>query len=134
MADETEEARRLADENEVRGKLQALGRQIKGELPEGFGFVLLCSAYGGADENRALLYTATMQRVDAIQLMREFIAVQKEERNWEREMPELEIREEFDTWWANQAKRDGGKLPLKWDTAKVKEWCRDAFEGGRSTA
>lgn len=114
----------MSPEEEI---LQNLGRQIKGQIPEGFGFILLIAQLG---EKGTLLYTASVDRMDALQAMREFIAVQSEERNWQREMPDLEIEEEFERWWLSQLKR----APSYSANRKIREMCRDAFLGGRSSA
>ena len=119
-------------EDEVRGILQDMGRQIKATLPEGFGFVLLVGGTGEGEH--AMMYLSTVGRADALQLMREFIAHNREERNWQREMPDLELNEELQSWWESQCKRVGNVLPIKWDTKQVKEWCDDAFRAGRASA
>lgn len=117
----------MSPEDEIRSSLQLWGREIKSWLPDGFGFILLVPEYG---EKGTLLYTASVSRPDALQAMREFIAVNMEERNWEREMPSLESDEEFESWWAAQLKR----MPNYSDNQKVRTMCRDAFLAGRSTA
>ena len=117
----------MSVEDEIRASLQDWGREIKSWLPDGFGFVLLVAEHG---EGGTMLYTSSIARADAIQAMREFVAVASEERNWLREMPQLELKEEFDTWWAIQIKR----TPNYADNGKVKQMCRDAFVAGRSTA
>lgn len=117
-------------EAEVRAKLKDMGRYLAGELPRGFHFALLIATAG---EGGVTLYIANIDRSDVIQLMREFIAVQKEERNWQRhrdEMEGLELEDEFDGWWANQIKR----APNYSGNRKMQEMCRDAFIAGRSTA
>lgn len=123
-------------EDQVRARLQGIGQNLKKQLPEGFHFILLVSRPG---PDQTLLYLSTVERADAIQVMREFIAVNMEERNWKRERPEmdaeggLEIEEEFQNWWNSQCARLL-KLPLKFDLGQMKEWTKDAFKGGRSTA
>jgi hypothetical protein len=120
----------MSAEEEIRGKLQELGRFIKTQIPPEFGFILLIGEKGEDEDHKALLYLASIERSDALQVMREFIAVNREERNWQREMPELELEEEFDAWWAVQIKR----TPNYSDNKLVKRWCRDAFIAGRTTA
>jgi hypothetical protein len=126
----------MSAEDEVRANLQEIGRGLKKQLPAGFQFVLLVSRMG---PDQTLLYLSTVERADAIQVMREFIAVQMEERNWQRERPQLdaegglEIEAEFETWWKSQCARVP-KLPIKFDLGQLKQWTRDAFKGGRSTA
>lgn len=100
-----------------------MGRTIKTWLPPQYGFVLLVTSYG---ENGTTLYCASIGRLDALQLMREFIAHNREERNFEREMPELEAEEEFNAWWDAQNKRG--------EIQDMHRWCRDAFLAGRATA
>ena len=117
----------MSVEDEIRAGMQDLGRIIKSRIPPGFGFILLIAENG---EHGTLLYSASIDRSDALQVMREFIALNSEERNWQREMPALELDEEFDEFWANQLKRE----PNYSDNKKMKAWCRDAFIAGRSTA
>lgn len=118
--------RREQLENEVREGLQKLAGNIRGSLPPEFGFVLLVSSPGGA-----LLYVATFERADVLQLMREFIATAREERVWQREMPEVELSEEFEQWWVAQLKR---YPELEQMSAQYKGWCSDAFNAGRASA
>lgn len=120
-------------EFQVRAELQELGRRIKGTLPEGYGFVLLVGLTGDACKQTPMMYLSTIGRPDAIQLMREFIAKQKEERNWQRDIGLDELEEELQSWWKMQCERLG-RLPLKWETREVKEWCADAFRAGRASA
>jgi hypothetical protein len=108
--------------NEIRQNLQEIARSIKKQIPNGFSFVLLVAEHG---EGGTTLYVADMQRADALQVMREFVAHNMEERNWRREMPELELNEEFEAWWLKQQTRQ--KVDLK-------QQCRDAFVAGRATA
>lgn len=117
----------MSVEDDIRAGLQDMGRTIKSWFPQGWGFILLVTKLG---ERGTLLYTASVQRADSLQVMREFIAVNMEERNWQQEMPQLEIEEEFTLWWAKQMER----MPNYSDNKKVKEMCRDAFLAGRSTA
>ena len=123
-----EELRRLEDE--LRKSLRSLADDIKSALPPGFGFALLvCASQPGA----ALLYVANLQRGDVLQMMREFIATNREERVWQREMPDVELQEEFVQWWEAQLKRKGPGIP---DTLGplLHEWARDAFNAGRASA
>lgn len=115
------------DEQEIRGRLQEIGRIIRKELPTGWGFSLLVAASG--DIKGVTLYISTINRADALQVMREFIANQKEERNWMRDVPrnDLEIVEEFEQWWTQQQKRSIEAWPIK-------QACREAFDGGRASA
>lgn len=117
----------MSIEDEIRASLQDWGREIKSWLPDGFGFILLVAEHG---EKGTMLYTASINRADALQAMREFIAVNMEERNWQREMPELESDEEFEAWWQNNFLRSPDYL----DNPNIRQMCRDAFLAGRSTA
>lgn len=117
----------MSIEDEIRASLQDWGREIKSWLPPGFGFILLVAEHG---EKGTLLYTASINRADALQVMREFIAVNSEQRNWQQEMPQLELDEEFDSWWATQLRR----APNYSENKTMKQWCRDAFVAGRSSA
>ncbi|HET9376405.1 MAG TPA: hypothetical protein VFO40_15635 [Chthoniobacterales bacterium] len=129
-------------ENEVRANLQALARGIKHSLPEGFVFALLVTTPG---HDGTLLYAANIDRADVLQLMREFIAANREERVWAREMPEVELQEEFEAWWATQRVRKGISAPSMQADIPVeerlspldmhlREWCQDAFNAGRASA
>jgi hypothetical protein len=129
-----EPGKEMEGEGEVRANLKDMGRYLAGQLPPGWHFALLIASAG---EGGVTLYIANIDRNDVIQLMREFIAVQREERNWRRhrsemeaQEPQLEIEDEFDGWWANQMKR----APNYSGNAKMQEMCRDAFIAGRSTA
>jgi hypothetical protein len=117
----------MTPEDQIRAKLQGIAKQIKEELPDGFVFVLLVASIG---EGGTLLYVANCRRADALQVMREFTAVNSEERNWQREMPELELDEEFETWWQNQLGRFDSEDHLEF----ARSMCRDAFLAGRATA
>jgi hypothetical protein len=113
-------------ENEVRAKLNGLAQTIKAELPEGFGFVLLTSALGDGSEGGATLYVANVRRLDALQLMREFIAVNREPGNYAKEMPELSgSEEEFEAFFKAQQARNPPEDLMR--------WCRDAFLAGRAS-
>lgn len=112
-------------EDEVRAKLKDLARTIKAELPEGFGFVLLCSAFGDGSEGSATLYVANVRRLDALQLMREFIAVNREGQNYAKEMPEVESDAEFEAFFAAQQARN--------PPGDLMRWCRDAYLAGRAS-
>jgi hypothetical protein len=120
-------------EDEVRASLQAMARGIKAALPNGFGFALLVTA---SEPGAALLYVSTLDRGDVLQMMREFIATNREERVWQREMPEVELSEEFDQWWAAQLKRKGIEVGdmSKSFSPMMQEWARDAYNAGRASA
>jgi hypothetical protein len=120
-------------EDQVRAELQELGRDIKASLPEEFGFALLVTA---AEPGAALLYCSTLDRGDVLQMMREFIATNREERVWQREMPEVELSEEFEAWWEAQLKRKGMAAPMPGRPVadQIYEWTRDAFTAGRASA
>lgn len=121
----TEDERIEKDADDIRLRLQEIGRMIKKELPAGWGFTTLVSSYG---PKGITLYISTLERADSLQTMREFIAAQREERNWFQEMPDVETPEEFEQWWVQQNKRRAGKQqPLK-------QWCHDAFNAGRASA
>jgi hypothetical protein len=119
-------------EDQVRAELQVLGREIKRSLPKGFGFALLVTS---AEPGAALLYVSTLDRSDVLQMMREFIATNREGRVWQREMPEVELVEEFEQWWEAQLKRKGsGFGSFAHEPRVLLEWCRDAFNAGRASA
>lgn len=119
----THEERIEKDADSLRLRLQDIGRKINKELPAGWGFTMLVASHG---TNGITLYISTIERADALQVMREFIANQREERNWRREMPDLEIEEEFADWWQKQEKR----TPKQ----DLKASCWDAFLAGRASA
>jgi hypothetical protein len=130
-------------EDQVRAELQGLAREIKRSLPKGFGFVLLVTS---CEPGAALLYVATLDRGDVLQMMREFIATNREERVWRAEMPEVELSEEFEEWWESQLKRKGMSCPrpeafgsvesekARWAYDQLLEWTRDAYNAGRASA
>ena len=53
-------------------KMQQLAREIDGQLPVGWGFILLCFPTGGPDPGRSN-YIANIDREDAKVVMKEFI-------------------------------------------------------------
>jgi len=118
-------------EDQIRADLQGLARDIKGRLPISFGFVLLVTA---SEPGAALLYVSTLDRGDVLQMMREFIAANREERIWQREMPAVELQEEFDQWWVAQLKRKEVTATFINDSATMREWCMDAYNAGRASA
>jgi hypothetical protein len=121
-----DEARVEKQADEIRLRLQDIGRIIKRELPAGWAFTMLVANQGGV--HGVTLYISTIDRGDSLQLMREFIATQREERNWAQEMPDVETPEEFEAWWKHQqGRRSGKQQPLK-------KWCEDAYMAGRSSA
>ena len=62
-------------EEQVKEKLQDIGKMIKNELPEGFGFALL-SFYFNAEGQ--LMYVSNAKREDVVKAMEEFIEKTKE--------------------------------------------------------
>jgi hypothetical protein len=112
-------------ENEARAKLQGVAKQIKSMLPEDFGFVLLCAAYGEGGNGAATLYVANVRRLDALQMMREFIAVNVEKSNFAEEMPKSKRDAEFEAFWAGQKERNPPE--------DLERWCWDAFSAGRAS-
>ena len=112
-------------EERVKGMLQALAKRIATQIPPSHGFALLVFTRG---ENPTMQYVANAQRLDIIQAMREFIAVQSEERAFQRDI-EHQGEEEFEQWWQQQKER---LYPS--GSPSVKSMCYDAFVAGRSTA
>ena len=55
---------------EVEEKLREIGRELKGRMPEGFGFALLIFSY----EPGSMFYLSSAERDTMIAAMREFIA------------------------------------------------------------
>jgi hypothetical protein len=112
--------------DEIRGRLQEIGRSVKGELPKDWAFLLLVAPIG--EVKGVTLYLSTMQRADALQVMREFIATQREERNWFQEVKTDSLTvEDFDQWWEQQLKRGMENWTLK-------QACKEAFDGGKAAA
>jgi hypothetical protein len=106
--------------------MQDIGRKLKKELPQNWGFTLLVASHG--DVEGVTLYISSIERADSLQLMREYIAAQREERNWMREMADVETPEEFEKWFQLQQER--GIMKDK----PLKDWCQDAFIAGRASA
>ena len=48
-----------------------MARRLKGELPEGWGFVVVLANYGEATEEGLKTFLSTVQRADAVKLLRE---------------------------------------------------------------
>lgn len=57
---------------EVEAKLKEIGRAIKADMPEGFGFALLIFSYKGAPDG-SMFYMSSAERSTMIAAMREFI-------------------------------------------------------------
>lgn len=57
-------------EEEVKTKLQEIGKNIKLEIPKNFGFVLLTFAFNAKGQ---LMYVSNAKREDVIEAMKEFI-------------------------------------------------------------
>ncbi len=62
-------------EEEVKAKLQDIGKMIKNELPEDFGFVLLSFHFNTEGQ---LMYVSNANRDDVIKAMEEFIEKTKQ--------------------------------------------------------
>lgn len=120
---------RQEEEQYIRENLQAMARDIKACLPKDFGFALLVFSIG---EGGSLLYVANVGRTDVLQMMREFIAVNREERAFGQEEYAPELHEEFEQWFEAQARRKG--VPVSILTPEMKEWTKDAFNAGRASA
>lgn len=97
---------------------------IKAELPPDWVYTMLVAPVADKTIKGVTLYLSTMQRPDALQIMREFIATQKEERNWMQEVHTDSLTvEDFDQWWDQQMKRG------------IESWSVEAaFEGGKAAA
>jgi hypothetical protein len=52
--------------------LKLMAQELEAKLPDQWGFLLLAAPYGEGGHNRCV-YTSTMQREDALRLMKEFI-------------------------------------------------------------
>lgn len=64
---------------EVEQLLRKLGRDLKGQMPPGFGYTLLIFSYGklgltGEGKEGSMFYISTAERHDMVQAMKEFIA------------------------------------------------------------
>jgi hypothetical protein len=129
-------------EEEVRGMLQGLAKHIAGQIPSNHGFALLVFTIG---EGGTLQYVGNCNRLDIMQAMREFIAVNREERNFQRDIGE-EGHEEFEQWWQQEIGRDipkksslffpllGAGKSAQANLSVLKNLAQDAFIAGRSTA
>lgn len=119
----------MSQEDQIRADLKDIGRTMGQTLPAGYGFVVLIM--GTAQKDNNMLYIANVKREDVLQMMREFIAVNREERAWTRENVDPEMREEFEQWFAGQLERTGYPEAEEVD---LEAWARDAFIGGRASA
>jgi hypothetical protein len=61
--------------------LKAAARVVESKLPDNHGFILLVAPYGDG-ENRRLAYISTMQRADAIKLLKEWLIKASGEEEW----------------------------------------------------
>jgi hypothetical protein len=58
------------DDPAIKALLQKIGRELKDQMPKGWGFSLLVFSYG---EDGAMFYLSSAQRADMILAMQEFI-------------------------------------------------------------
>lgn len=57
--------------------LRHMGRDLKGRMPEGWGFALLMFDYGTSEGS--MFYLSSAERSDMLKAMKEFIAKQEKE-------------------------------------------------------
>jgi hypothetical protein len=58
------------EKSEVRARMQAIARDVKSELPPGYGFFVLCFPFNAAGR---VEYVSNGNRADVVQAMKEFI-------------------------------------------------------------
>ena len=58
-------------DEEVKRKMQTIANKVKGELPEGYGFIVLAFQFGKG-EGREMMYVSNTNREDVIKVMEEF--------------------------------------------------------------
>lgn len=59
--------------DEAKESLKKIGEEIRGQMPEGWGFVLLYGTYG---QGGIMTYLSSVEREDAIKMMLEFVEKQ----------------------------------------------------------
>jgi hypothetical protein len=118
--------------------LRQLARVIETTMPGNTGFVLLVYGQGPlAAKGELLQYVSNSERLDVIQLLKEWLANMANEREYARDIPPGATENEvaFDAWWAERLARSGsqagftGLLGESW----VQEWCQDAWNAGRAS-
>jgi hypothetical protein len=116
----------MTPEEILKEKLRELAKHIDDQLPENFGFVLLAFPFG---TEGILEYIANCRRLDAVQVMREFIAMTNERIFGTNQ--DDKGKEGFEAWWKEQMHRHRLKAPV---AAKLKELVYDAYVAGRNEA
>lgn len=66
-------------QEQVKGKMQDIAREVEKQLPQGFGFVVLTFPFG-ENAGNLLMYASNANREDVCKAMKEFI--EKTENNY----------------------------------------------------
>ena len=66
-------------QEQVKGKMQNIAREVEKQLPQGFGFVVLTFPFG-ENAGNLLMYASNANREDVCKSMKEFI--EKTENNY----------------------------------------------------
>lgn len=66
-------------QEQIKGKMQGIAKNIESQLPQGFGFVVLTFPFG-ENKGNLLMYASNANREDVCHAMTEFI--QKTENNY----------------------------------------------------
>lgn len=65
--------------------LRLMAEQLKSKLPDNFGFLLLAAPFG--DNPGRLVYTSTLERKDALNLLKEFLLRNDAAEDWMKHTP-----------------------------------------------
>lgn len=65
--------------------LKEAARAVEAKLPDNHGFILLVAPFGEGPDNR-ITYISSMQRLDAINLLREWLIRASGEEEWMRHL------------------------------------------------
>lgn len=62
----------MSKDEEVKRKMQRIAKKVDGELPTGYGFVVLAFQFGEA-KGREMMYVSNANRQDIVKAMKEWI-------------------------------------------------------------
>lgn len=119
----------MTAEDYIRDHLKDMARYIDGEIPQGYGFILLVFPFG---DGGIIQYVANARRLDAMQAMHEWIAMNTAE-TYGTDAGD-KGKEGFEAWFAGQLARykaSNAEKPSE-DPADIKQWCYDAWMAGMS--
>jgi hypothetical protein len=117
----------MTTEEYIKDKLQDLGKAVDDQIPPDYGFILLVFPFGQVDG--IMQYIANCKREDAVQAMREWIAVT--EKTYATDQGE-QGKEGFLRWYELHLQRHRGAYRQELPPAEIERWCYDAYMAGRA--